>query len=433
MSTFTDFQLIQDFVEESNSTNSNTDKLNVLKKYGYHEDVTKALHYTYNTFKQFGVTSANCKKNSNLLGHPNTYGDFFGLLDDLNDRIITGHTAIANINRFLLENLMYEDIIWSIIDRNLKTRSTASTINKAIPGLIPTFDVALAKAYDEKTQKKVKWSDGWFVSRKLDGCRCVCIIDVLGEPKFFSRAGNEFLTLDNLKPSIKKLGLVNTVLDGEICIIDENGNEDFTSIMKEIKRKDHTINQPHYYIFDHLTLKEFESKTSTTKFGQRIANIESIVPDGLLGVSVLDQFICADDMFVSLLEHSKKEGWEGLMLRKDTTYKGKRSDEVLKVKQFYDAEYVVVGIENAVNRVIVDGKEVEELMMRNVVIEHKGYRVQVGSGFSHEQKRFYFENPNEIIGKQITVCYFEESYNQNGGISLRFPTVKAIYETKRDF
>ena len=433
MNTFTDFQLIQDFVEESNSTNSNTDKLNVLKKYGYHEDVAKALHYTYNTFKQFGVTSANCKKNSNLLGHPNTYGDFFGLLDDLNDRIITGHTAIANINRFVLENLMYEDIIWSIIDRNLKTRSTASTINKVIPGLIPTFDVALAKAYDEKTQKKVKWSDGWFVSRKLDGCRCVCIIDGQGEPKFYSRVGNEFLTLDNLKPSIKKLGLVNTVLDGEICIIDENGNEDFTSIMKEIKRKDHTINQPHYYIFDHLTLKEFESKTSTTKFGQRIANIESIVPDGLSGVSVLDQWIASDKVFEDLMTQSKEGGWEGLMLRKDTTYKGKRSDEVLKVKAFKDAEYIVLDVESDIQRVIVEGAEVSELMLKNIIIEHKGNRVQVGSGFSHEQRRHYFNNPNDIIGKQVTIQYFEETTNQNGTNSLRFPVIKAIYETKRDF
>ena len=433
MNTFTDFQLIQDFVEESNSTNSNTDKLNVLKKYGYHEDVAKALHYTYNTFKQFGVTSANCKKNSDLLGHPNTYGDFFGLLDDLNDRIITGHTAIANINRFVLENLMYEDIIWSIIDRNLKTRSTASTINKAIPGLIPTFDVALAKAYDEKTQKKVKWSDGWFVSRKLDGCRCVCIIDGQGESKFYSRVGNEFLTLDNLKPSIKKLGLVNTVLDGEICIIDENGNEDFTSIMKEIKRKDHTINQPHYYIFDHLTLKEFESKTSTTKFGQRIANIESIVPDGLSGVSVLDQWIASDKVFEDLMTQSKEGGWEGLMLRKNTTYKGKRSDEVLKVKAFKDAEYIVLDVESDIQRVIVEGAEVSELMLKNIIIEHKGNHVQVGSGFSHEQRRHYFNNPNDIIGKQVTIQYFEETTNQNGTNSLRFPVIKAIYETKRDF
>ncbi|MDB9800896.1 hypothetical protein OAB94_00780 [Flavobacteriaceae bacterium] len=429
----TDFQLIYDFIEASNATNSNTDKINVLKTYTQYESVRKALAYTYDTFKQYGITSANCKKNSDLLGHPNTYGDFFGLLDDLNNRVCTGHTAIANVNRFVLENKQYEDIIFKIIDRNLKTRSTASMINKAIPGLIPTFDVALAKAYDEKTQKKVKWSDGWFVSRKLDGCRCICIIDGDGEPKFFSRAGNEFLTLDNLKPSIRQLGLINTVLDGEICMIDENGNEDFTSIIKEIKRKDHTIEQPHYYIFDHLTIKEFESKVSTTKFGQRIANIESIVPDGLKGVSVLDQFICADDMFVSLLEHSKKEGWEGLMLRKNTTYKGKRSDEVLKVKSFHDAEYVVVGVENDVHRVIVEGSEVSELMLKNVIIEHKGNQVRVGSGFSHEQRRHFFENPNEILGKQITVQYFEESQSKSGEYSLRFPVIKAVYETVRDF
>jgi DNA ligase-1 len=203
--------------------------------------------------------------------------------------------------------------------------------------------------------------------------------------------------------------------------------------MKEIKRKDHTIEQPHYYIFDHLTIKEFESKVSTTKFGQRIANIESIVPNDLKGVSVLDQFICADDMFVNLLEHSKNEGWEGLMLRKNTTYKGKRSDEVLKVKSFHDAEYIVLEIENDIQRVIVDGAEVSELMLKNIIIEHKGNRVQVGSGFNHEQRRHYFNNPNDIIGKQVTVQYFEETHNQHGGTSLRFPTIKAIYETKRDF
>jgi len=430
---YTDFKLIQEFVDASNASNSNTDKLNVLKTYGQHEVIRKALNYTYDTFKQYGVTSANCIKNEDLVGFPNTYGDFFGLLDDLNNRVATGHNAIANVNQYVRENYQFKELIYNILDRNLKTRATASTINKAIPNLIPTFDVALAKAYDEKTQKKVKWSDGWFVSRKLDGCRCICIIDGDGEPKFFSRAGNEFLTLDNLKPSIKKLGLINTVLDGEICIIDEKGNEDFTSIIKEIKRKDHTINQPHYYIFDHLTIKEFESKVSTTKFGQRIANIESIVPDGLLGVSVLDQFICADDMFVSLLEHSKKEGWEGLMLRKNSTYKGKRSDEVLKVKSFHDAEYVVVGVENDVHRVIVEGSEVSELMLKNIIIEHKGNRVQVGSGFSHEQRRHYFQNPNDIIGKQITVQYFEESQSKSGEYSLRFPVIKAVYDTARDF
>jgi DNA ligase-1 len=150
-------------------------------------------------------------------------------------------------------------------------------------------------------------------------------------------------------------------------------------------------------------------------------------------IGVLYQELCDDQVFTEMMSKSKEGGWEGLMLRKDTTYKGKRSDEVLKVKQMHDAEYVVVDLENDVHRVIVDGAEVEELMLKNVIIEHKGNQVRVGSGFSHEQRRHYFENPNDILGKQITVQYFEESQSKSGEYSLRFPVIKAVYDTARDF
>ena len=429
----TNLEQIQEFVDAQNATNSNTDKLNVLKKYANNEAVRNALEYTYNTFKQYGVTSANCKKNSNLVKYG--YSDLFKLLDDLSIRFITGHTAISLVNGFVEANKKHEDLIFSIIDRNLKTRSTTSMINKVIPDLIPTFDVALANSYDEKMAKKVDFNDTWFVSRKLDGCRCICIINEDGEPTYFSRAGNEFLTLKNLDAEIISLGLKNMVIDGEICMLDQNGNENFQGIIKEIKRKDHTIENPFFYMFDILTMDEFVKKEGTTTFGIRNVQLENLFFQKEFNhIDCLPQTILIDEqMLMFHVTAAKENGWEGLMLRKDAPYQGKRSNDVLKVKSFYDAEYIVVDIENAVNRVIVDGKEVEELMMRNVVIEHKGYRVQVGSGFSHEQKRFYFENPNEILGKQITVQYFEETKNQNGGISLRFPTVKAIYENKRDF
>ena len=428
----TDFQLISDFVEASNATNSNSDKLEVLKTYTQYESVCKALNYTYDTYKQYGVTSANCKKNSDLMGHPNTYGSLFTLLDDLNNRVCTGHTAIANVNRFVHENFIYKDLIFNIIDRNLKTRSTASMINKVKPGLIPTFDVALAKAFDEKTQKKVIWEDRWFVSRKLDGVRCLTVIDANGEPKFFSRQGKEFLTLDNLKIDIKALGLKNTVLDGEVCIVDENGDEDFAGIIKEIKRKDHTIATPFYWMFDMLDMQDFNSKTSEVTFGQRIADLNALFNTSKL-IGVLEQKIGNDQVFSEMMAESKAGGWEGLMLRKDSTYKGKRSNEILKVKQMFDDEYIVVDLENDVHRVIVDGSEVEEEMLKNVIIEHKGNRVHVGSGFSHEQRRHYFANPNEILGKQITVQYFEESQSKSGEYSLRFPVIKAVYDGVRTF
>ena len=427
----TNLEQIQEFVDAQNATNSNTDKLNVLKKYANNEAVRNALEYTYNTFKQYGVTSANCKKNSNLVKYG--YSDLFKLLDDLSIRFITGHTAISLVNGFVEANKKHEDLIFSIIDRNLKTRSTTSMINKVIPGLIPTFDVALANSYDEKTAKKVDFNDTWFVSRKLDGCRCICIINEDGEPTYFSRAGNEFLTLKNLDAEIISLGLKNMVIDGEICMLDANGNENFQGIIKEIKRKDHTIENPFFYMFDLLTMEEFINKEGTTQFAIRNVQLDNLFFQREFNhIDYLPQTILIDEqMLMFHVSAAKENGWEGLMLRKDAPYQGKRSNDVLKVKQFYDAEYVVVDIENAVNRVIVDGKEVEELMMRNVVIEHKGYRVQVGSGFNHEQKRYYFENPNEIIGKQITVQFFEESFTDKG-ISLRFPTVKAIYENGRD-
>ena len=429
-----ELKLTQQFVDESNATNSNSDKLKVIERYANQPDVLKVLQYTYDTFKQYGVTSANCKKRADLILPFTPYSNIFDLLDALANRDLTGHDAIETVNGFVEENKAYADLIWNIIDRNLKTRSTVSMINKAIPGLIPTFDVALAKAYDEKTQKKVKWEDGWFVSRKLDGVRCVTIIDMFGEVKFFSRQGKEFLTLDNLKKDIKALGLTNTVLDGEVCIVDENGNEDFAGIIKEIKRKDHTIEKPFYWMFDMLDLEDFNDKTSQDTFSMRISKLLDLThekPNELIGV--LYQERCTDHIFSEMMAKSKANGWEGLMLRKDTQYKGKRSDDILKVKQMFDDEYVVVDLENDYHRVIVGGQEVEEMMLKNVIIEHRGNRVQVGSGFSHEQRRHYFENPDEILGKQITVQYFEETTNKNGTHSLRFPVIKAVYDTVRTF
>jgi DNA ligase-1 len=67
-----------------------------------------------------------------------------------------------------------------------------------------------------------------------------------------------------------------------------------------------------------------------------------------------------------------------------------------------------------------------------LVIEHKGNIVEVGSGLSKEQRISWYSNPQEIIGKTITVQYFEETTNKNNNmISLRFPVLKYVYEDGR--
>jgi DNA ligase-1 len=108
-------------------------------------------------------------------------------------------------------------------------------------------------------------------------------------------------------------------------------------------------------------------------------------------------------------------------------YKGKRSNDLLKVKKFFDAEYIVENIETGMFQVVENGVRKEIETMTSVIIKHKGYIVNVGSGFSLEQRKEYFNDPKKIIGKQICVKFFEETKNQNGGISLRFPTVKFVY------
>jgi DNA ligase-1 len=426
---------LQQFVDRSNATNSNSDKLQVIKDFSSDAEVMRALHYTYTPFKQYYVTSANCKKRSDLVKYG--YKDIFTLLDALSDREITGHLAISYVNGFIDANRKYEELIFNVIDRNLKTRSTTSMINKIVPGLIPTFDVALADTYKDSTKKKVNLKDdSWYVSRKLDGVRCIAYIDETGEPKFFSRAGKEFDTLGKVAEQLKKHNLRKVVLDGEICMVDENGNEDFQGIIKEIKRKDHTIQNPKFLVFDILHQDEFDNKTSDRIFSERMDELELFFNtydfEGF--ISQVDQFyIDSEEDLQDHMDTAVQYGWEGLMLRKDAPYQGKRSSDIMKVKKFFDAEYVVIETENAVNRVIVEGREVEEEMLRNVVIMHKGNRVQVGSGFNQEQKRYYYQHPDEIIGKTITVQYFETTVNERGLESLRFPVIKAIYENGRQF
>jgi DNA ligase-1 len=78
-----------------------------------------------------------------------------------------------------------------------------------------------------------------------------------------------------------------------------------------------------------------------------------------------------------------------------------------------------------------DGQERELETMTNVVINYKGFPVSVGSGFSASERDFYHKNPAKIMGKTISVQYFEVSQDRNGKPSLRFPTFKGIYGAKR--
>ena len=80
---------------------------------------------------------------------------------------------------------------------------------------------------------------------------------------------------------------------------------------------------------------------------------------------------------------------------------------------------------------IENGREITKDVLSNVVIAHKGNEVSVGSGFTIEEREYFAAHPEEIVGKIITVKYFQETINQSGKYSLRFPTVKALHGNAR--
>ena len=425
-------KVLQAFVDEMKANSSLNVKKTIINAYGKQHFIKNALVYALDPYKKYYVTSKTCKKNKDLCDMNKIHDSIFHLLNDLNDRVYTGHDAIAMVNSFVLQHKEYEDLIFSIIDRNLEIRASESVINKIIPNLIPTFDVALANKFDPK---RVDWNDVWLASRKLDGVRCITIVDFDGNVKCYSRAGNEFETLQVVKDAIRELGLCGVVFDGEICMMDDDGNEDFQGIMKQIKRKNHTISNPKYVMFDYLTKLEFDNKESQSTLVERIgrfAKLDTRIADQD-SLSVLDQHVVSDDdHFAAIKSNAEKHGYEGVMLRKNVGYEGKRSQNLLKVKKFFDAEYKVESIDFEDHRIIRDGKEVTVRMMAQAYINHKGYEVKVGSGWNQEQRLKYEANPELIIGKTITVQYFEESKNQQGELSLRFPTVKHVYEKGRN-
>jgi len=349
----------------------------------------------------------------------------------LNDRYITGHSAIGAVNSFVNVYPEHKELILNLIDKDLKTRAGASLINKVKPKHVPEFDVALAAKYEPKFCDFE--NETWLASRKLDGCRCVVIVNETGKATAWSRQGKQFETLGNVIEDIEKLNVTNTVFDGEICIVDDNGDEDFGSIMKVIRKKDYTIPNPKYIMFDCLTTDEFNDKTSDRILHERLNDLQNIDVTQFNTLDILSQEIVQNiTEFTDWQTTASDNDWEGFMIRRDCEYTGKRSKDLLKVKTFHDAEYTVIETENGPFRTLQDGKEIEEDVMRSVVIEHKGYRVSVGSGFSLEERRKYFSNPELIIGKEICVQYFEETTNKQGNVSLRFPTVKTIYENGRD-
>ena len=393
------------------------------------------FNYIYDNDITFGITSTKVDEFSkeNVLPIPAMYitDEYLSLLDDLAKRKLTGDTALLSTKLFL-KHLDEEsaEMFKMILDKDFKCGVNTKTIAKVFPIKVPFFVyVALAGKYFEREDKVDFKKETWFRSRKLDGNRLILIKNSDGV-KCMSRQGKEIKTLGVLMEAISRVE-GDFVLDGEVCIIDENGNENFQEIMKVITKKNYTIEHPVMKVFDILTEDEFYGRKTSDRFSIRYEKLKNFF---YCNKDITDNFNLVEQTIVTSKEdlmdafnEAKNKGWEGLMIRKDVPYECGRTNNLLKVKGFNDNEYEVVGYEMGNMRFVEEGRQVEKEVLAAVTIKHKGFDVKVGSGFSKEQREYLHDHPEEIVGSTVKVQYFEETNNMQGGISLRFPTVVYFY------
>lgn len=423
-----------------NTSNSTNDKINILKSFS---DCKKLLSFTYDRIRyQYGITSDNVKtlksKLSHMVENAVDYNDISDLLIALSSKVLTGHSAVAATLRFIYNNASYEELIFNIIDRNLKVRIAESVINKVFPGCISEFSVALAEKLDDHINKIDFDNNEYYVERKLDGVRTIALIDANGDVTFKSRNGKIYDTLGVIEDQIKSLGLKNYVIDGECCLLNSDGTDNFQGMMKEIRRKNHTIQNAAYRCFDIIPMDDFYRKKSNLIYSDRYQYLKNVVGQGLDNIGVIDAWkVNSWDDINNLQTIASDSNWEGLMLRKNSVYEGKRTSDLLKIKKFSEREFVVRDLEIGPFRVIqhdANGRTYEQtenvVTTLNVVYENNP--VGIGSGLSIDMRRLWANDPKLILGKTITVKYFEETVDKHGNKSLRFPTLKTVHGIERN-
>lgn len=435
---------VREVFELIKNTPGSNDKKSILNQH-MSPIIKKIFEDTYGDqmyyVKKYNITS------SGSLTIDENYDMFHAILMKLAARELTGNLAMALVET-IINSFVAEDqwILNAIMERNLKIGISEDNFDKVI-GKTKKFQVVLAHNLDDV--KNVNPCDGtYFASRKLDGTRTICKInnymkdqEFIQEVKFYSRSGKEFTTLSKLIDPIKSFTsflMGEWVLDGECCIM-EGENENFNLLMREITRKNHTIENPKYKIFDIITIDEFEGRETMGDFETRYNDLieyyyQSQYDEGVQKyLEVLEQErVTSQEVFDKWVKRVKDNNWEGFMLRKNAPYKSGRTKDLLKVKKFQDAEYIV---EDVITGKVSynEGGTKEYDVVTAIIINHKGTKVQVGSGLSKEQRLDWYSNPNNIIGKTVTVQYFEETINKNDdSLSLRFPVLKYVYENGRD-
>lgn len=178
---------------------------------------------------------------------------------------------------------------------------------------------------------------GWIYEIKFDGYRMVARIDG-DDVRLFTRNGNDWSRkVPHLVAAVRKLGLANGWLDGEIVMLDDNDQPSFQKLQNAFETE-HT-GRIEYFLFDLPFANDHDLRG--VPLVERRAALEQILAKAPAGLRFSEAF---ETPAKKLFEHACELHLEGLIgKRANGIYQSSRSRDWIKLKCLQRQEFVIGG------------------------------------------------------------------------------------------
>jgi len=264
------------------------------------------------------------------------------------------------------------------------------------------------------SDKPIDYTQPVFMQPKLDGVRCLIQCNPSKMVVAYSRTGKEWKNIDHILNSLIPFFAEHpdVILDGELY--NHALRDDFEKIIscvRKTKPTDADRAESRKLVQFHC----YDIVDETMLFADRYKFVFNKLRDAY-GVRTVVAGLCATESLSKVIHQQNLDsGYEGSILRLNTTYQCKRSHSLRKFKDFHDAEAVLVDwVEGKGKRKGTIGK------FMAVDADGNEFGMPVMDNFKKLQTMF--KEMQGWVGKEATFTYFERTKAN----SYRHPLFKAI-------